>query len=113
MQSVTALVRENAQLERRVERIHTAQERREEYGTILAASLGARIGLKLATTFVPALAPMLPVIEIGGAALAVKKAFELGDDSGIMLGLGIGAGIGAADRFAETALGAINKFKNK
>lgn len=112
-QSVTALVRENASLERRVERIRDEQETRQDFGTILGVALGARVGLRVLTTFVPALAPMLPVIEIGGAALAAKKAFELGDDAPMMLGASIGLGIGAADRFADTALAAINKFKNK
>lgn len=113
MQSVTALVKENAQLERRVDRIRNDQETRADYGTILAAALGARVGMKVLTTFVPALAPMVPIIEIGGGAIAVKKAFELGEDAPLMLGLGVGAGIGVADRFADTMLSAINKFKNK
>lgn len=113
MTSVTALVKENAALARRVDRVRDDAETRSDYGTIIATAVGARVGVKLLTTFVPSLAAMQPVIEIGGAALAAKKAFELGEDAPMMLGAAIGLGIGAADRFADTALATINKFKSK
>lgn len=111
--SIAQIVKENASLERKVDKMEDLSETRAQFGTVMAAALGARIGLKLVTAFVPAIAPLIPVIEIGGAAIAAKKAFELGDDAPLALGVAVGLGIGAADRFAETALNTINKFKNK
>lgn len=111
--SIAQVVKENAALSRKVDRVQSESEARQDMGTTIAGALGARVGVKLLVTFVPSLAAMQPVIEIGGAALALKKAMDLDDDSSLMLGVGIGLGIGAADRFADTALATINKFKSK
>lgn len=113
MASISAIVQENQSKSRQLERIKDAQETREDYATAVVAAAGSRIGLKIATAFVPAIAPLVPVIEIGGGLYFIKRAFDLDDTSARDLGLGIGLGIGAADRLADFALTAINKFKTK
>ena len=113
MPSMTALVHQNQAQARTLERMRDASEQREEMGMSVVAFVATRVASKLIVTFVPSLAPMLPVIEIGGAVLMLKRAFDLGDDSGRDLGIALGLGTGAVDRVADSMLAALDKFKKK
>lgn len=111
MTSVTALVKEVQQKENRIERMRSEAEQKEGVIETIAVALGTRTALKVVTTFIPAIEPLKPILEIGGALFAAKKALELDDNSEKWTGAAVGLGIGAADRLGDFVLNSINKFK--
>jgi len=85
-------------------------ERREKMATV-GGFAGARIGVKVITTMVPALAGMAPIAEIGGGAFLIYKGLDSAKGSGLKLGLGLGLAVGMVDRVGDYMVTAAAKFK--